>query len=139
MTPSPAVRSINPTYGYHARLTDEAERAKRHSAHFFVQTADIETTSPEPRTYVQKADSGNEMTRAWCDGCGAGIWLRSASKPGLTFLKAGESGESTSGACWILGSQSRALVNRFAGLMGEVPYGSICDLRLRFYGSSLRL
>lgn len=40
--------------------------------------------------YTQKADSGNEMTRAWCDGCGAGVWLRSASKPGLTFLKAGE-------------------------------------------------
>ncbi|KAG6366280.1 hypothetical protein INS49_000456 [Diaporthe citri] len=60
-----------------------------HSAHLLVQTADIETTSPEPRTYRQKADSGNEMTRAWCDGCGAGVWLRSASKPGLTFLKAG--------------------------------------------------
>lgn len=55
-----------------------------------MQTADIETKSPEPRTYTQKADSGNEMTRAWCDGCGAGVWLRSASKPGLTFLKAGE-------------------------------------------------
>jgi len=35
-------------------------------------------------------DSGNEMTRTWCDSCGAGIWLRSASKPGLTFLKVGE-------------------------------------------------
>lgn len=55
-----------------------------------MQTADIETTSPDPKTYTQKADSGNEMTRAWCDGCGAGVWLRSASKPGLTFLKAGE-------------------------------------------------
>lgn len=58
-----------------------------------MQTADIETTSPEPKTYTQKADSGNEMTRAWCDGCGAGVWLKSASKPGLTFLKAGEYGE----------------------------------------------
>lgn len=56
-----------------------------------MQTKDIQTTSPEPRTFTQKADSGNEMTRAWCDGCGAGVWLRSASKPGLTFLKAGES------------------------------------------------
>lgn len=68
-------------------------RTQRHSAHLFVQTADIETTSPDPKTYTQKADSGNEMTRAWCDGCGAGVWLRSASKPGLTFLKAGEFGE----------------------------------------------
>lgn len=55
-----------------------------------MQTEDIQTTSPEPRTFTQKADSGNEMTRAWRDGCGAGVWLRSASKPGLTFLKAGE-------------------------------------------------
>lgn len=74
------------------RQADAVARHKRHSAHLFVQTADIETTSPEPRTYTQKADSGNEMTRAWCDGCGAGVWLRSASKPGLTFLKAGEFG-----------------------------------------------
>lgn len=73
---------------------------QRHSAHLFVQTADIETESPEPRTYTQKADSGNEMTRAWCDGCGAGVWLRSASKPGLTFLKAGEFGGRFSGPFW---------------------------------------
>lgn len=98
MAPSPTARSINPTYGYHTRLTDKSGCGKRHSAHLFVQTADIQTTSPEPRTYTQKADSGNEMTRAWCDGCGAGIWLRSASKPGLTFLKAGEFVESITGA-----------------------------------------
>lgn len=74
---------------------------QRHSAHLFVQTADIESTSPEPKTYTQKADSGNEMTRAWCDGCGAGVWLRSASKPGLTFLKAGESLR-----CWLVPCQT---------------------------------
>lgn len=61
----------------------------RHSAHLFVPTADIQTSSPEPKTYVQKGDSGNEMTRAWCDACGSGIWMRSASKPDMTFMKAG--------------------------------------------------
>lgn len=81
--------SIEFYVGCYSRADAEAH-AQRHSAHLFVKTADIETTSPEPRTYTQKADSGNEMTRAWCDGCGAGVWLRSASKPGLTFLKAGE-------------------------------------------------
>ncbi|KAJ4397680.1 hypothetical protein N0V93_001913 [Gnomoniopsis smithogilvyi] len=60
-----------------------------HSAHLFVKTTDIETSSPEPKQYVQKGDSGSEMTRAWCDTCGSGIWMKSASKPEMTFLKAG--------------------------------------------------
>lgn len=29
------------------------------------------------------------MTRAWCDSCGSGIWMRSATKPDMTFMKAG--------------------------------------------------
>lgn len=75
----------------------------RHSAHLFVKTADIKTSSSEPKTYVQKGDSGNEMTRAWCDHCGSGIWMRSASKPDMTFLKAGM----WSSVGFILSSEAR--------------------------------
>ncbi|KAJ9606316.1 hypothetical protein H2200_009277 [Cladophialophora chaetospira] len=61
-----------------------------HSAHLFVKTADIQTSSPKPKTYTQNGDSGNPMERAWCDDCGCGIWIRSpANMPELTFLKAG--------------------------------------------------
>ncbi|KAI1851005.1 hypothetical protein JX266_003670 [Neoarthrinium moseri] len=60
-----------------------------HSAHLFVKTDDIQTDSPQPRVYVVKADSGSDMERAWCDGCGAGIWIRQLHKPKMTNLKAG--------------------------------------------------
>lgn len=95
-----------------------------------MQTPDIQTTSPEPRTYTQKADSGNEMTRAWCDGCGAGIWLRSASKPGLTFLKAGEFEESISGAFQILDSRPRVLVIGLDGTNLRVSCESILRIEI---------
>ncbi|KAI1626542.1 Mss4-like protein [Exophiala viscosa] len=60
-----------------------------HSAHLFVESKDITTSSPQPRTYTQNADSGNPMERAWCDECGCGIWIKSHQMPDQTFLKAG--------------------------------------------------
>jgi hypothetical protein len=55
-----------------------------------VKTDDIQSNSPQPRTYTQKADSGTDMERAWCDECGCGIWIKSQGMPELTFLKAGK-------------------------------------------------
>lgn len=62
----------------------------RHSAHLFVKTADIKSSSPKPKTWITKAESGQEMERAWCDECGSGIWLKRSSDPSMTYLKAGE-------------------------------------------------
>lgn len=62
----------------------------RHSAHLFVKTSDIQSSSPQPRTHTQKADSGTDMERAWCDECGCGIWIKSQNMSDLTFLKAGK-------------------------------------------------
>lgn len=61
----------------------------------FVQTSTIETTSPQPKTHIMNAESGNPMERAWCDECGCGIWLKSTLNPAQTFFKAGlfEQGE----------------------------------------------
>ncbi|TID21591.1 hypothetical protein E6O75_ATG04986 [Venturia nashicola] len=61
----------------------------RHSAHLFVKTADMKTSSPQPKTWVTVAESGQEMERAWCDECGSGIWLKRSSDPSMTYLKAG--------------------------------------------------
>ncbi|KAI1617403.1 hypothetical protein EDD36DRAFT_480 [Exophiala viscosa] len=66
------------------------EYSSRHSAHLFVESKDITTSSPQPRTYTQNADSGNPMERAWCDECGCGIWIKSHQMPDQTFLKAGK-------------------------------------------------
>jgi hypothetical protein len=72
-------------------MTDGFKYLKRHSAHLFVKTEDVQTDSPKPKTHTQNADSGNPMERAWCDECGCGIWIRSPEQmPDLTFLKAGK-------------------------------------------------
>ena len=79
---SPSQQSLN-----HSRIS---YHRRRHSAHMFVKTADIQTSSPQPRIYAMKADSGKPMERAWCDECGCGIWIRSPEKrPDMTMLKAG--------------------------------------------------
>lgn len=63
--------------------------ALSHSAHLLLKTDDIQSDGPKPRVYVVKSDSGNEMERAWCDGCGTGIWIRQLKSPEKTNLKAG--------------------------------------------------
>jgi hypothetical protein len=51
----------------------------------------IQHTGPEPRTNTVTGVDGQEMTRAWCDTCGSGLWIRNSSKdPNGMFLKAGE-------------------------------------------------
>ncbi|KAK6075354.1 hypothetical protein SCUP234_07800 [Seiridium cupressi] len=60
-----------------------------HSAHLLVKTDDIESHGPQPRVFVLKADSGNDMERAWCDECGTGIWIRQLKDSDMTNLKAG--------------------------------------------------
>lgn len=53
-----------------------------------MKTSVITSHGPEPKTYSVKADSGNTMERAFCDQCGAGIWIRSVEGD-RTKLKAG--------------------------------------------------
>src|SRR5262245_36380728 len=40
------------------------------------------------KEYHSKADSGADVTRAFCPTCGAGIYARNASVPQLVFLRA---------------------------------------------------
>lgn len=63
---------------------------RRHSAHLFVKTADIESDSPQPKTHTMQGDSGNWIERAWCDECGCGLWIKPSTKPDMTCLKAGK-------------------------------------------------
>lgn len=65
----------------------------RHSAHLFVKTADITqhaaASTPAPRTHSMQGESGNTITRAWCDECGCGLWIKPSTKPDMTCLKGG--------------------------------------------------
>ena len=40
------------------------------------------------REFVSKADSGNDIVRAFCPTCGSGIYSRTAGMPHLIFLRA---------------------------------------------------
>lgn len=42
----------------------------------------------EVKEYHSKADSGADVTRAFCPTCGAGIYARNAAMPGMIFLRA---------------------------------------------------
>ena len=44
--------------------------------------------TPGAREFVSKADSGNDIVRAFCPTCGSGIYSRNAGMPHLIFLRA---------------------------------------------------
>lgn len=43
----------------------------------------------EPRLYIKKSDSGNEVARAFCPTCGSNLYSTSESLPGMILLGAG--------------------------------------------------
>nr|XP_031857396.1 uncharacterized protein CI109_007218 [Kwoniella shandongensis]KAA5524468.1 hypothetical protein CI109_007218 [Kwoniella shandongensis] len=49
----------------------------------------VKITGPEPKTFQMKGDKGGTMTRAWCDGCGSGLWIRPEAIPNFLGVKAG--------------------------------------------------
>lgn len=42
----------------------------------------------EVREYHSKADSGADVTRAFCPRCGAGVYARNAAMSGMIFIRA---------------------------------------------------
>lgn len=51
-------------------------------------TPSVTLTGPL-RSYVSQADSGNQMTRAFCEHCGTPVTSASNARPHLTILRAG--------------------------------------------------
>jgi hypothetical protein len=44
--------------------------------------------TPGTREFASKADSGNDIVRAFCPTCGSGIYSRTADVPHMIFLRA---------------------------------------------------
>jgi hypothetical protein len=42
----------------------------------------------ETKEYHSKADSGSDVSRAFCPKCGSGIYARNSAMPGMIFLRA---------------------------------------------------
>jgi hypothetical protein len=50
--------------------------------------ADAVSIKGETREYHSKADSGADVTRAFCPTCGAGVYAKNTSMPQMIFLRA---------------------------------------------------
>src|SRR5919106_687841 len=46
-------------------------------------------TKGAPRRYVSKADSGNEITRAFCGDCGSPLYVQVSTRPDIVGLRVG--------------------------------------------------
>jgi hypothetical protein len=42
----------------------------------------------ETREFCSKADSGNDVIRAFCPTCGSGLYARNGGMPGMIFVRA---------------------------------------------------
>lgn len=49
--------------------------------------AEFRITKGEPRRYVTKADSGNDITRVFCPDCGSPLYVQVASRPDLVGIR----------------------------------------------------
>jgi len=58
-----------------------------HAAHIGFPKSAVTTGGPVTN-YVSKADSGNDVTRAFCPTCGAGVYALLSAMPDLIFLRA---------------------------------------------------
>ncbi|MBV9860465.1 MAG: GFA family protein [Alphaproteobacteria bacterium] len=54
-----------------------------------VPTAQFRIVQGEPRRYVARADSGNEIARAFCGDCGSSLYVQVSTRPDLIGLRVG--------------------------------------------------
>lgn len=61
--------------------------AAGHAAMMGLPTGAVQITG-ETKAFHSKADSGADVTRAFCPRCGAGVYARNAAMPGMIFMRA---------------------------------------------------
>ena len=54
-----------------------------------VAAVSFRVTQGEPKVYVKTADSGNEVSRAFCPECGCMLFLRVSARPDLVGIRVG--------------------------------------------------
>jgi hypothetical protein len=54
-----------------------------------VPAAGFRVTKGEPKRYVKAADSGNQVTRAFCGDCGSPLFLQISTRPDLVGIRVG--------------------------------------------------
>ena len=59
------------------------------SANILVNASDLQMTGDEPKIYVDTADSGNQLNRAFCPACGSSLYSQRHNMMDKLVLKAG--------------------------------------------------
>jgi hypothetical protein len=54
-----------------------------------VPADDFRITQGAPKRYISKADSGNEITRAFCGDCGSPLYVQVSTRPDIVGLRVG--------------------------------------------------
>jgi len=67
----------------------QRQSGSAYAAGLRVPAAGFRVTKGEPKNYVKAADSGNEITRAFCPDCGSMLFLRVSAKPDLVAIRVG--------------------------------------------------
>jgi hypothetical protein len=54
-----------------------------------VSSAGFQITKGEPKRYVAKADSGNEIVRVFCGDCGSPLYVQVSTRPDIVGVRVG--------------------------------------------------
>ena len=67
----------------------QRQSGSAYAAGWRVPAAGFRVTRGKPRLFVKPADSGNEITRAFCADCGSTLFLRVSTRPDLVAIRVG--------------------------------------------------
>jgi hypothetical protein len=67
----------------------QRQTGSAYAAGLRVPAAGFRLTKGEPKLYLKTADSGNQVTRAFCPECGSTLFLRVSARPDLVAVRVG--------------------------------------------------
>lgn len=82
--------SGEPLYALLCHCRDcQKQSGSAYNAALRVPAAGFRVTQGTPKFYVGRADSGNEVARAFCADCGSPLFLKVASRPDIIGIRVG--------------------------------------------------
>lgn len=79
-----------PVFSLHCHCRDcQRSSGTAYIAAMRVPADGFRITRGAPKRYVSKADSGNEITRAFCGDCGSPLYVQVSTRPDIVGLRVG--------------------------------------------------
>lgn len=80
--------SGNPQFSLQCHCRDcQRQSGAAHVSAVRMLAAEFRLVRGSPKLYVAKADSGNAVTRAFCDQCGTPLYVQVSTRPDLVGLR----------------------------------------------------